>query len=249
MTSNPAFFNSTLVEPFLSFCSSVEGVLPVASAEAVDARTLPTEDSTTAEHRAAAMTRTLCDMVARLESDLLSRIDAAQISLALPNFRYLLAAWADERLLRNGIEPGVEKALFGTTHAGEQIFANIEEALERRWPVDELIAPTFLLALSLGFEGRHFNDPDPEHIPRLRKQLQAFVCLPATLSHESIPRSLEQSWVYAPRRAQWLACCAIVWSLAIVFASWVWYDATVPMKDWLEQAESSPSFVSAQECQ
>lgn len=76
--------------------------------------------------------------------------------------QYVMAALADETLL-NFDWPGrevwtsclIEEAQFGSRIAGDRIFDRLDELLRTRDPARRDLALTYLLALSLGFEGRY----------------------------------------------------------------------------------------------
>ncbi len=76
--------------------------------------------------------------------------------------QYIMAALADEILL-NFDWPGrevwtsclIEEALFGSRIAGDRIFDRLDELLRTRDPARGDLALIYLLALSLGFEGRY----------------------------------------------------------------------------------------------
>jgi type VI secretion system protein ImpK len=76
--------------------------------------------------------------------------------------QYIMAALADETLL-NFEWPGrevwtsclIEESLFGSRIAGDKIFDRLDELLRSRDPARRDLALIYLLALSLGFEGRY----------------------------------------------------------------------------------------------
>jgi type VI secretion system protein ImpK len=76
--------------------------------------------------------------------------------------QYIMAALADEALLSFSW-PGrdawtsclIEEALFGSRVAGDRIFDRLDELLRTRDPARRDLALVYLLALSLGFEGRY----------------------------------------------------------------------------------------------
>lgn len=76
--------------------------------------------------------------------------------------QYVMAALADEALLSfnwpgRGVWTSclIEEALFGSRIAGDRIFDRIDELLRTRDPARRDLALIYLLALSLGFEGRY----------------------------------------------------------------------------------------------
>lgn len=99
---------------------------------------------------------------------------------SLQEFRYLLAAWGDEvmiKLSRTGLplkQSGqIENKLFGTAHAGEEIFVRIAEVVKRRNADDLVLAGAYAMALIMGFEGRYLDQPNPKELKRLGEALLA----------------------------------------------------------------------------
>lgn len=76
--------------------------------------------------------------------------------------QYIMAALADEALLSFSwlgrdvwTSCLIEEALFGSRVAGDRIFVRLDELLRTRDPARRDLALIYLLALSLGFEGRY----------------------------------------------------------------------------------------------
>jgi type VI secretion system protein ImpK len=97
--------------------------------------------------------------------------------------RYVMAALADEVFLHLDW-PGreawgdhlLESKLFGSHRAGEVVFERIDELLRQRDAVYVELAKVYLLALSLGFEGKFRGRPDAAaHLDAYRKRLFHFI--------------------------------------------------------------------------
>jgi type VI secretion system protein ImpK len=95
--------------------------------------------------------------------------------------QYVMAALADEILL--SFEwPGrefwtsclIEEALFGTRIAGDRIFDRLDELLRTRDPARRDLALIYLLALSLGFEGRYRGTDSLARMQAYRAALYRF---------------------------------------------------------------------------
>jgi type VI secretion system protein ImpK len=73
----------------------------------------------------------------------------------------------------------LESRLFQSHVAGERFFQNIDQLLEKRSPLRVELAKIYLMALSLGFQGK-YRGADPEHALRYyRKRLHSFITLGA----------------------------------------------------------------------
>lgn len=83
--------------------------------------------------------------------------------------QYVMAALADDLFLHEVDWAGrddwrddiLEQRLFGTRVAGEKIFENITGIALGRGRREQELAPVYLLALSLGFKGRHRTPDGP----------------------------------------------------------------------------------------
>ncbi|MCY1033890.1 DotU/TssL family secretion system protein [Corallococcus sp. BB11-1] len=96
--------------------------------------------------------------------------------------RYALAAFADEVFLHH-VWPGqkdwrqglLERDLFHTGNAGDQLFEDIQELLERQGSAQAELAAVYLLVLSLGFEGRYRDTGRKLELEEWHVRLAAFV--------------------------------------------------------------------------
>lgn len=181
----------------------------------------------------------------------------AQIgSDTVEDFSYLLAAWADEALVRGVNLPpfttrriSVEDQLFATMVAGEKIFAKIDMALARRSLGDLYLAPTYLLALSLGFRGK-FHGENMELVMRYHRALN-YMALTASgeaESHsaiESLPDEeglLDRINRYLPLSILWLAV-TLMWLVSVLVADLAWQSAMAPVRATLESIERDADVV------
>lgn len=96
--------------------------------------------------------------------------------------RFLKAALADEVLLHTDWAGRVhwqhvllEALLFNSSHAGQQVFAEIEQLLRERDPARRGVARLYLHLLALGFLGRYRDSGDLAPIAEYRRALFQFV--------------------------------------------------------------------------
>ncbi|ATB28912.1 hypothetical protein MEBOL_002361 [Melittangium boletus DSM 14713] len=96
----------------------------------------------------------------------------------LEQCRYVLATFADELLVntpwygRDAWREGLlEDVLFGTHHAGERIFEDVQRLLRDRDPTQAEMADVYLLALALGFQGRYRDHGEEALLHELQRQL------------------------------------------------------------------------------
>ncbi len=96
--------------------------------------------------------------------------------------RYLKAALADELLLtadwagrQHWRQVMLESRLFRTSHAGEKVYAAIDQLLSQRDPAQRPVARLYLSVLSLGFQGRYRGSDSLERIVTYRRELFQFV--------------------------------------------------------------------------
>jgi len=96
--------------------------------------------------------------------------------------QYVMAAVGDETLLnldwwgRSGWASHLlEQRLFGTQVAGERVFARVEELLRDGDAARRDLAAVYLMALSLGFQGRYRGTTSIGQVDAYRRELFAFV--------------------------------------------------------------------------
>ncbi|MFM7759368.1 MAG: DotU family type IV/VI secretion system protein [Burkholderiaceae bacterium] len=123
----------------------------------------------------------VCERVARMISAKtldLSHSTSMAARGATDELRYLMAALADELLLTRDW-PGrsrftdtlIETRLFGSSTAGDQIFQRIDALLAGAGDASPPMAPLYLFAISIGFEGRHRGLNSDQALQPLRDAL------------------------------------------------------------------------------
>jgi len=96
----------------------------------------------------------ICDMVVVRRLDLSKEV--------VRDFRVLMAAWADEVLIRLGLvdNGGVETKLCNTANAGETFFLLVERIIDRRNGNDISLGAVCFLMLLMGFQGHYVGNPE-----------------------------------------------------------------------------------------
>lgn len=96
--------------------------------------------------------------------------------------RFLKAALADEVLLHTDWAGRghwrhvlLEANLFNSAHAGQQVFADVDQLLREREPARRGVARLYLYLLSLGFQGRHRDSTGLARIADYRRELFQFI--------------------------------------------------------------------------
>lgn len=122
-----------------------------------------------------------CEVLAReidAETMDIMRSGGAADRGAMDELRYLKAAIADELLLSRDwsgrtryTEHLVETRLFGTSIAGDEIFRRIDALLHHDGGQPSQMAPLYLFAISIGFEGRYRGPRAVEALQPLRDAL------------------------------------------------------------------------------
>ncbi|WP_397412789.1 DotU family type IV/VI secretion system protein [Polaromonas sp.] len=100
--------------------------------------------------------------------------------VALHEFQFLLAAWADESLIKIVQDRlpitqrgNVERSMFGTVHAGDEFFRAVERMVSRRNADDIAMAGAYWLALMVGFEGRYIGSGGGRELRRYADSLRS----------------------------------------------------------------------------
>lgn len=160
--------------------------------------------------------------------------------------QYIMAALADEIFLQLEWEGRaawssnlLETRMFGTHVAGERVFDRIEQLLTDRDAAHREIEVVYLLALSLGFEGK-FRGGTGAELARLRGALHELV-FPR---HPSVTRGerrlFPQSYMHTldrsepirlPNIGRWAAALAIVFMLYLAVAHVAWLNITTELRD------------------
>jgi len=136
-----------------------------------------------------------CSLVDGLISDLCWQIEQSRDFAAtrmqnlttsvLDKFAYALAAYTDECIILalqerfpSSSHGAVEKMLFGTSNAGEQLFARIKALLGKRVDREVALAAVYLLLIVLGFRGKYFLAESGEELDSLYQDLAVFSLIP-----------------------------------------------------------------------
>lgn len=129
---------------------------------------------------AEAFSRKLCQLI-DLHSMAAGRDGGKAVADTEPQRRFLKAALADEVLLHTDWSgraawPHVllETTLFRSSHAGQQVFADIDQLLREREPAQRPLAQLYLYVLSLGFQGRYRDGAGHDELAHYRRELFQF---------------------------------------------------------------------------
>jgi type VI secretion system protein ImpK len=143
-----------------------------------DNRFIMSDDATSS---ARAVAEEVCDKLAReidTQTMEISRIGAPADRAAVEELRYLKAAIADELLLSRPwpgqsrfTETLIEARLFGSSVSGDKIFEQIDALLAETSGPPPQMAPLYLFAISIGFEGRYRGTQADHHLQPLRDAL------------------------------------------------------------------------------
>ncbi len=164
---------------------------------------------------------------------------------ALEEAQYVMVALADEVLLRTEW-PGrsawrddlLEMRVFGTHVAGERVFERAEALLRAERGYAQAMAEVYLLAISLGFEGRYRASPERGRLDELAAQLLALKGprLRGTGSDHILPRAYASSVegdaaVHLPRTRMWMTVLALSVVFYAVVTTLAWRDVSQPLRD------------------
>jgi type VI secretion system protein ImpK len=154
--------------------------------------------------------------------------------------RYLKAALADEVMLHTDWAGRahwhhvlVEATLFQTAHAGQQVFAQIEQLLRERDPAQRAPARLHLLLLAFGFQGRYRGGASLAPIADYRRELFQFAYQytpgqggrDAVLSEQPYASTLSSSAgqrLARPSRGSAMLACALLALLGLSELLWLW---------------------------
>jgi type VI secretion system protein ImpK len=171
--------------------------------------------------------------------------------------RYLKAVLADEILLNSdwaGREHWrhelLEAKLFKSSHAGEQVFFQIEQLLSAREPSQRSLAKLYLYVISLGFKGQFRGDADLSKIANYRNDLFQFIYqrsaelsgaerrlseapYESTLSHFASRR--------LPKISRWWIKLGLIFAAMLVLSELVWLWQSWPVRKSLDVTVGSSS--------
>jgi type VI secretion system protein ImpK len=187
-----------------------------------------------------AVSQHLQDVLRRDAADA-ARIGGTYGARLFQEAQYVMAALADEVFLHQLDWPGrrawtgvlLEDRLFGSHRAGEQVFRNIDELLDGRSAAHAELAVLYLLALRLGFRGRHRGEADEAAIDRYKERLFRFVTNRAPRLAEPTERFFPEGYRrrlaegpprYLPHLRRWVGIAAAVVLLYLAVTHLLWLD-------------------------
>lgn len=165
--------------------------------------------------------------------------------------QYVMAVLADEIFLnlnwpgRNAWKADLlETRLFGTYNAGDQFFKRLQNLLETGSQVQSELAMVYLLALSLGFKGRHRGVSSTSRLDEYRRQLfhyiskrqpelmdEAMRLCPQAYDHTA--REATIRWLPSPTRWYGLLAASVI--LYILVSHFVWSSGTDELRMLLDR--------------
>jgi type IV/VI secretion system ImpK/VasF family protein len=157
----------------------------------------------------------------------------------LKELSYLMAAFADEVLIETfkdrmptGLSGLVERGLFGTMDAGEQVFLNIDRVIGNKSELDVGIAAVYLVALSLGFRGKYFSQGE-DSLDQYRRDLSSIALVKIrnqVAARTTVINQNSNSWVLKQFhfRKLWGAVVCL-WLVTIVGVTILWNIITSPL--------------------
>ena len=194
------FLQNELAEQLLDFCTFLNALM-----KELTTKPGPAGDS-------ALVISALPELVAQLIEEIErtgKTIRQQQPELAdttVRNFQFLLAAWADEVMIKMlGQERlplaqhgGIERAIFGTVHAGNEVFEKIKRMLERRTMDDICLAAAYWLILVQGFEGRYIGGVNSTDLSRYTSGLQAIALKKIITTDIPKPKKVDEPHIQQP---------------------------------------------------
>lgn len=166
-------YNPVLLRQLREFVAEVLGL--------IESMSLPSANDDDPSMQARQLAEEACERVARMISAktlALTQHAGTAARGATDELRYLMAALADELLLTRDwpgrsrfTETLIETRLFGSSTAGDQIFQRIDALLAGAGDASPTMAPLYLFAISVGFEGRHRGLKSDEALQPLRDAL------------------------------------------------------------------------------
>ena len=171
--------------------------------------------------------------------------------------RYLKAVLADEILLNSdwaGREHWrhelLEAKLFKSSHAGEQVFFQIDQLLSAREPSQRPLAKLYLYVISLGFKGQFRGDADLSKLASYRNDLFQFIFQrPAALSGaerrlSEVPYDSTLSHFASrriPKISRWWIKLTLILAGMLVLSELVWLWQSWPVRKSLDITVGSAS--------
>ncbi|RMH23331.1 MAG: DotU family type IV/VI secretion system protein [Gemmatimonadetes bacterium] len=167
--------------------------------------------------------------------------------------QFAMVALADDLLLATDWdgrdawgEALLEQHLFGTRLAGETFFEAAEQLLRDHRGDERPVAWAYLMALTLGFEGRYRGAADRRPLLDLRERLEAFVSehpggarTPRKRLSEQPYQALLDGAAHArlPDPRRWVAILAVLLVLYLGASVVVWRVESAPIREAVEQVQ------------
>jgi type VI secretion system protein ImpK len=194
------------------------------------------------------MVHTIWQNLALSLDQMLTTTDKRSSEVSIFNFReavYIMAALADEIFLNLDWEGRdlwqeklLESYLFQTHVAGEQFFTKLDSLLDARDPGSVELAAVYLMAISLGFQGK-YRTTDLTALHAYREKLFTYIFRrdPELLNQEKVlfPNAYEHTIARGtgkllPHPRRWLIALACIIAGFMIFQHYLW----VTVKDGFE---------------
>ncbi|WP_175983136.1 DotU family type IV/VI secretion system protein [Caballeronia zhejiangensis] len=140
-------------------------------------------------------------------------------------FRYFLAAWADEYMIRALGEKlptraigAIEARTFGTREAGERVFALIDDLLAEQGEAADALLPSVNWIFALGFAGQYRDENQASDLRVYRDRVAAYA-FAVRSPQSSEPTALKASLGRAPSAPLLLLVTAACWLIAMCISS------------------------------
>ncbi len=179
--------------------------------------------------------------------------------------QYLMVALTDEiflhRLAWDGREEWrnnlLESRLFDTYIGGERFFQNLDRLLTERNPVYADLARIYLIALSLGFQGRYRHTPQTEELERYQRELFTFITkrnpdgLYQHLHYDEDKRLFGEAYGYTikesktrplPSARRWFIILGLVILGLLAISHFLWQYHTAPLFETTETIMQEKEF-------
>jgi type VI protein secretion system component VasF len=177
-TDQLQFRQSGLAEQFQHFCKFLDGHI-----NALTTAPKPVDTTVDSPLTDFAITEQVAQLIAEITriGQIISREQPELADTAVRDFQFLLAAWADEAMIKilgqerlpMAQHVSIERSIFGTVHAGDEFFNKITHMLKRRNMDDICLAAAYWLALMQGFEGRYIGGVGASELHRYTRAIQA----------------------------------------------------------------------------
>lgn len=165
--------------------------------------------------------------------------------------KYIMAAVADEIFLHldwagqaNWKNYLLEAKCFQTSVSGEMFYQKLEKVLESNDPANVDLALLFLLALSLGFQGKYYKSEDLKQIDEYRHQLFTFVFTKKPeledVARKLMPNTYEntlkkETKIELPGLKKWYGYLALLLLFLFILSFAVWGTISTEIGNVLEQ--------------